>query len=112
MPKRYATIYTSLGKKSKHWKRKISKMKTSSDCLGSRILALLKKNKVSISDFAVIINTNPLDLETFLKHDRLPVYLAEKISKELRIPLYSMYTSQPVNDFAGKRYYTTNIWEQ
>ena len=78
--------------------------------LKDRIIRVLTKKGLSYSDLSKELKISEKELDEAI--DSKNVVLFEKISKYLRIPLYSFYNDPNRKDPPpGKRYYDEDIWE-
>ena len=81
--------------------------------LKNKIVNLLATQNHTYKDLAVHLNLNEQELDHALETKTLEVRTLELISKELRIPLYSLFRDPDVShSFAGLKesYYNVNIW--
>jgi transcriptional regulator with XRE-family HTH domain len=60
--------------------------------VGNRILEYLDRKKLSVSELAASIDAEEKELVAMLENDTIEIKTLEKLSKELRIPLYSFFT--------------------
>ena len=60
--------------------------------VGNRILDYLKRKNLSLSELALTIDVEEKELVSMLENDTIEIKTLEKLSKELRIPLYSFFT--------------------
>ena len=73
------------------------------ESVGLRILSYLDRKGVSINSLAEKIDINSLELKSKLEKNALEIKTLEKISKELRIPLYSFFTNTRIDGNSNKK---------
>ena len=77
--------------------------------LKDRILKVVKNAGFTYSELCVELNISESELDTAIEDKN--IYLLEKISKVLRIPLYSFYHDTNAKNKPGQRYYDQDIWK-
>ena len=70
--------------------------------IGERILKYLERKEIAIKTLATQIEVDAEALEKMLTSNSLEIKTLEKISKELRIPLYSFFTSASFEDIVRR----------
>lgn len=70
--------------------------------IGERILKYLERKEITIKTLATQIEVDAEALEKMLTTNTLEIKTLEKISKELRIPLYSFFTSASFEDIVRR----------
>lgn len=70
--------------------------------IGERILKYLERKEIAIKTLATQIEVDTEALEKMLTTNTLEIKTLEKISKELRIPLYSFFTSASFEDIVRR----------
>jgi len=66
--------------------------------IGSKILAFLKQNNIDLYDLAARIDEEAASLKRELETEKIELKTIEKLSKELRIPLYSFFSTVSIDE--------------
>lgn len=72
------------------------------DSVGARILNFIERKGISIAELADKIEIDATELKTDLEKNALEIKTLEKISKELRIPLYSFFTNTAIEEIRSR----------
>lgn len=70
--------------------------------IGERILKYLERKEIPVKTLADQIEVDVNSLQNMLANNSLEIKTLEKISKELRIPLYSFFTSASFEDIVRR----------
>lgn len=70
--------------------------------IGQKILSYITRKNIPVADLAERIDIDASQLEKALTENNLDIKTLEKISKELRIPLYSFFTNASFDDIVKK----------
>ncbi len=70
--------------------------------VGNRIIEYLKRKNISMAELAIAIEVEEQELLAMLENDTIEIKTLEKLSKELRIPLYSFFTDESYQEIFNK----------
>lgn len=73
------------------------------ESVGQRILSYLERKGISIDYISEKIEVTPNEFKNKLEKNALEIKTLEKISKELRIPLYSFFTNSRIDGNSTKK---------
>jgi transcriptional regulator with XRE-family HTH domain len=73
------------------------------ESVGQRILNYLERKGISIDYISEKIEVTPNEFKNKLEKNALEIKTLEKISKELRIPLYSFFTNSRIDGNSTKK---------
>lgn len=77
--------------------------------LKDRIIRVLDKRKITLLELCNELELSEAELDKSITNTE--VNILEKISKLLKIPLYSFYRDPKDNNIPPNRYYDEDIWE-